>query len=280
MTDQISSQSAVGILDSGVGGLTVVKEVFRQLPKERVLYFGDTLRCPYGPRTPEEVRRFTLEIVRYLSLYPLKALVIACNTATAAALEEVRRNVSVPVLGVIEPGARAAITLSSHGRVGVIGTEGTIRSSAYERALKQIDPDLYVVSHSCPTLVPLVESGGEDTPQARQIVRLALSPLKKHRLDSLILGCTHYPLISGLIGREMGSGVTLISSAEETARELSAVLHHKGLLYEGPARQPHDHLFFTSGRPEAFRSIAENWLAQRVSVEPVVLPALEESPVG
>jgi len=279
LTDQYSSTSAVGILDSGVGGLTVVKEVFRQLPKEQILYFGDTLRCPYGPRSAEEVVRFTMEIIGYLSLYPLKALVIACNTATAVALEKVRHELPVPVLGVIEPGARAAIKMSRRGRVGVIGTQGTVRSAAYESALKRIDPDIHVESLACPTLVPLVESGGEDTEQARSIVQKALAPLKKSRLDSLILGCTHYPLIADWIGREMGEDVILISSAEETARELSTVLHHKGLHCDGPARHPGEHQFFTSGQPELFRSIAERWLGQKVTVKHVELPVLEENPV-
>ncbi|SMO36569.1 glutamate racemase [Melghirimyces algeriensis] len=279
MTDQYIMRGAVGILDSGVGGLTVVKEVFRQLPKEKVIYFGDTLRCPYGPRTPEEVNAFTKEIVRYLSLYPLKALVIACNTATAVALEDVRREVSIPVLGVIEPGARAAVKESHQGRIGVIGTQGTIRSSAYEKALKQIDPDLYVVSHPCPALVPLVESGESDDGSARQIVKQALAPLKEHRLESLILGCTHYPLISSLIGKEMGSEVALISSAEETARELSTVLHQKGIQYDGISKQG-EHLFFTSGRPEIFQFIAERWLEQPVTVKQVALPELKEIPAG
>lgn len=280
MTQQKLAQSAIGILDSGVGGLTVVKEVFRQLPKEKVLYFGDTLRCPYGPRTPEEVRKFTLEIIRYLSYYPLKAFVIACNTATAVALEDVRRQVSVPVLGVVEPGARAAIKVSRQGRIGVIGTQGTIDSSAYEKALKKTDPNIYVVSHPCPALVPLVESGGEDSQEARAIIANSLAPLKKTSVESLILGCTHYPLIASMISREMGSGVSLISSAEETARELSTVLHHKGLQYEGAVRRPEDHLFFTSGPPETFQGIAASWLGQKVRVKHVVLPALRESPAG
>lgn len=280
MTYQRLAQSAIGILDSGVGGLTVVKEVFRQLPKEKVLYFGDTLRCPYGPRTSGEVRKFTMEIVRYLSYYPLKAFVIACNTATAVALEDVRRQLSVPVLGVVDPGARAAIKVSQRGRIGVIGTQGTIRSSAYERALKQIDPGIQVVSHACPALVPLVESGGEDSQEARAVIAKSLAPLKKKPLETLILGCTHYPLITSMISREMGPEVSLISSAEETARELSTVLHHKGLQHEGAVRRPAEHLFFTSGRPEAFRGIAESWLGQSVRVEHVALPVSKESPVG
>ncbi|MFC4078434.1 glutamate racemase [Salinithrix halophila] len=277
--DQHSPNSAIGILDSGVGGLTVVKEVFRQLPKENVLYFGDTLRCPYGPRTPQEVRRFTLEIVHFLSRFPLKALVIACNTATAAALETVRKNFSIPVLGVIEPGARAAIKISQHGRIGVIGTQGTIRSTAYEQALKRIDSELFVFSHACPTLVPLVESGSGCTDGARQIVKKALTPLKQHRLDSLILGCTHYPLIADMIRRELGGETALINSAEETARELSTVLHHKGMLAEGGFLQGSHH-FFTSGPPAPFRLIAEQWLGCSIEVEQIMTESMVKNTVG
>ncbi|MDN4592653.1 glutamate racemase [Polycladomyces subterraneus] len=267
--DQLtSSNRAIGILDSGVGGLTVVKEVFRQLPRETVLYFGDTRRCPYGPRSTEEVRQFTLEIVRFLMRFPLKALVIACNTATAAALELIREQVDIPVLGVIEPGARAAIKASKNGRIGVIGTQGTIQSAAYEKTLKRIHPDLFVVSHACPALVPLVESGVGPTEQAYRVVETSLAPMKGQDVDSLILGCTHYPLIADLIGKVMGEQVTLISSAEETARELSVVLNHKRLLAdrEQPAGQV-SHQFFTSGEPEGFRQIAERWLGMPIKVE-------------
>ncbi|PTM58219.1 glutamate racemase [Desmospora activa DSM 45169] len=274
MDQQGETQGVIGILDSGVGGLTVVKEMFRQLPKEGVVYFGDTMRCPYGPRPPREVRMFTTEIVHFLSRYPLKALVIACNTATAVALQEIREQFAIPVLGVITPGARAAIKVSQGGRIGVIGTQGTVQSGAYERALKQIDPTLTVVSHACPTLVPLVESGGGDTELSREIVRHALAPLKGQGLDTLILGCTHYPLIAPLIAREMGEEVTLISSAEETARELSTILYHKRLLVEN---NQHDSYFFTSGEPASFQMIAEDWLGRSVQVEQEKTPSLPAS---
>ncbi|WP_173221380.1 glutamate racemase [Kroppenstedtia pulmonis] len=267
-----SLQSAIGILDSGVGGLTVVKEVFRQLPKEKIVYFGDTKRCPYGPRSPEQVRQFTLEIVCFLSRYPMKALVIACNTATAVALKEVRRQFDIPVLGVIEPGARAAIKATRHGRIGVIGTNGTIKSEAYLRALKKIERDLFVESLACPSLVPLVESGCGNINRIRETVHQALAPLQKVRLDTMILGCTHYPLISTWIGREMGDDVTLISSAEETARELSTVLHDKKLLSLSEVTiPPEEHRYFTTGKPDSFQEIAECWLGQPVQAEHVRL---------
>ncbi|MCS1351481.1 glutamate racemase [Mechercharimyces sp. CAU 1602] len=266
------SRKAIGILDSGVGGLTVAKEVIRQLPREHILYFGDTKRCPYGPREPQEVIAFTKQIVDFLSRFPLKALVIACNTATAVALDIVKEELNIPVLGVVDPGARAAINMSRHGRIGVIGTQGTIKSAAYERALKSIHPGVSVYSHACPTLVPLAEGGFKDPLAARQIVRAALDPMKSKDLDSLILGCTHYPLLSNYIGEVMGSSVKLISSAEETARELSTILHHKGLL-DREIGNLHiiRHRFFTSGNPRVFHEIAEDWLDHPLEVERVNL---------
>lgn len=266
-------QPAVGILDSGVGGLTVAKEVLRQLGGERIIYFGDTSRCPYGPRPGEEVLRFTLEIVRFLEQFPLKALVIACNTATAVAVDEVRKRTSVPVLGVIEPGARAAIQSTRQGRIGVIGTQGTVRSGAYEKALKRLDPGLFVVSHACPALVPLVESDCGGTAEARQVVETSLAPLKKHDVDTLILGCTHYPLIADLIAEVMGEDVQLISSAEETARELKTLLEGRNLLSPEGTNRPAYHRFFTSGDPGFFRRIAERWLGCSVQVTRAVAEA-------
>lgn len=261
-----SDQPAIGILDSGVGGLTVVKEVMRQLPAERIIYFGDTSRCPYGPRPREEVLRFTLEIVRFLEQFPLKALVIACNTATAVALDEVRKRTSIPVLGVIEPGARAAIRTTTRGRIGVIGTQGTVRSRAYEKALRRSSSHLYIVSHACPAFVPLVESDCGGTEEARRVVESSLAPLKEYRVDTLILGCTHYPLIANLIGEVMGEDVHLISSAEETARELKAMLAQRNLLASEEHALLRDHHFYTSGDPEFFRRIAERWLGCSLKV--------------
>lgn len=271
---------AIGILDSGVGGLTVAKEVMRQLPQEKILYFGDTERCPYGPRKREEVRQFTQEIVRYLTTFPLKALVIACNTATAAALELIQEQVDLPVLGVIAPGARAAIRGSRHRRIGVIGTEGTINSKAYEKELRQLDGRVYIASHPCPALVPLVERGIGDPVAARQVVEASLTPMQGLDLDTLILGCTHYPLLTDLIQEVMGENVSLISSAEETARQLGRVLQSAGLLAgkEASSPQPY-HRFFTSGEPEYFRSLAERWLQQEIVVEQVSLDELGQNAV-
>lgn len=258
----------IGILDSGVGGLTVASEVIRQLPKETVYYFGDTLRCPYGPRTSEEVRAFTFEIIQYLMQYPLKAIVIACNTATAFALENVRKEVSIPVLGVIEPGARAAIKATESYHVGVIGTEGTIHSGAYEKALKCIHPDLTVYSLACPSFAPLVEKGLHLLPSVNEVVAEELRSLNNIAIDTLILGCTHYPLLQLPISQVIGEEVTIISSAKETATELSTILQHSHLLAD---KRYANHRFFTTGKSRLFMGIAESWFKQSIHVEMVTL---------
>lgn len=260
-------QEAIAILDSGVGGLTVAKEVMRQLPQEKVIYFGDTSRAPYGPRSPEEVKMFTQQIVRYLQQFEPKMFVIACNTATAVALEDIRAKVSVPVVGVIHPGCRAAIKKTKSNVIGVIGTEGTIHSQAYELALKQISPNIQVISQACPALVPLVEKGMYDAAESKAIVRDSLAPLKDQTMDCLILGCTHYPFLSKMIGEVIGSQVELINSAEETAREISTVLYHRGQL--AVTEEAPKHQFYCSGNPALFQQIAQQWLDQAVDVTPM-----------
>ena len=220
----------IGVIDSGVGGLTVAKEIMRQLPNEQIIYLGDTARCPYGPRPPEEVKRFTWQMTQFLLEKEIKMLVIACNTATAVVLEEISEELSIPVLGVIHPGARAAIKATKNHRIGVIGTVGTVKSAAYEKALKQINKRTKVTSLACPKFVPLVESGEYEGSVAKKIVAETLHPLKNKGLDTLILGCTHYPLLEHLIQNVMGYGVKVISSGEETASEVSTILFHSGLL--------------------------------------------------
>ncbi|MEX2415743.1 MAG: glutamate racemase [Paenibacillaceae bacterium] len=261
-------QQAIAILDSGVGGLTVVKEVMRQLPLEKIVYFGDSLRAPYGPRPAEEVRTFTLQIVEHLLQYRPKMIVIACNTATAVAIDEIRSLVDIPVIGVIHPGARAAIKTTRNGIVGVIGTEGTILSRAYEKALNSISPHLEIISLACPRFVPLVEQGLIEQEETFQIVSQSLKQLKHSSIDCLILGCTHYPFLSSIIADVMGPDVALISSADETAREISTILYHKGLL-ENTVHKP-IHQFLCSGDPELFRRIAEQWLNEEIKVNLVV----------
>ncbi|QCJ43660.1 glutamate racemase [Bacillus sp. S3] len=248
----------IGVIDSGVGGLTVAKEIIRQLPNEKIIYLGDTARCPYGPRSRQEVKRFTWEMTAFLLEKNIKMLVIACNTATAAALDEIRKELPIPVLGVINPGARAAIKRTKNYRVGIIGTVGTVKSGAYEKALKSLNSRLFVTSHACPKFVPLVESGEYNGPIAERIVDEALKPLLNQHLDTLILGCTHYPLLEPLIKNVMGETVHVISSGDETAHEISAILQYSGQLDELESVPEHE--FYTTGSKRLFSKIASQWL--------------------
>lgn len=262
-------QQAIAILDSGVGGLTVAKEVMRQLPQEKIIYFGDSARAPYGPRPGEEVTLFTLQIVDFLIQFQPKMIVVACNTATAVAIEEVRSRVAVPVIGVINPGARAAIKTTRSNIVGVIGTEGTIRSGAYVKALRDISPGIEVAGLACPLLVPLVEQGLFFAADTEAVVRQSLAPLSlSSAMDCLILGCTHYPFLAEIISQVMGPGIELISSAEETARDISAILNYNGQLAKSDTIPLHQ--FFCSGNPETFKRIAQLWLNEQIKVTPVV----------
>ncbi|WP_071396980.1 glutamate racemase [Bacillus tuaregi] len=253
----------IGVIDSGVGGLTVAKEIMRQLPNEQIIYVGDTARCPYGPRSAEEVKAFTWQMTRFLVNKNIKMLVIACNTATAVVLEEIREELSIPVLGVIHPGARAAIKATKNNRIGVIGTEGTIKSAAYEKALRQINKRTKVTSLACPKFVPLVESGEYSGAVAKKIVAETLRSLKHKGLDTLILGCTHYPLLEPVIQNVMGSKVNVISSGEETASEVSTILHHSGLLNTEGVEPIHT--YYTTGSKTIFAKIASDWLDKAIT---------------
>lgn len=237
----------IGVFDSGVGGLTVARELAKRLPHESILYFGDTLRCPYGPRSLEEVERFALQISDWLTRQKVKLIVMACNSATAAGLEAVQRTAQVPVIGVIEPGARAAVQATTSRRVGVIGTVATIESGAYTRAIRALDAGITVFSAATPRFVEIVEQGMrldrspiEDfmaqtaaiyiRPAFAEIARDYLDPLKRCTIDSLVLGCTHYPLLTPLIRSIMGPEMHIISSAEETALEVVETLERRGQL--------------------------------------------------
>lgn len=250
-------KNPIGVIDSGVGGLTVVKELIRQLPKEEFIYIGDTLRCPYGPRPKEEVAQYTWEMVHYLLQYDIKMLVIACNTATAFVLEDIRNHVNIPVIGVIEPGARAAIKATNNLQVGVIGTVGTINSGAYEKELMKINPSMSIYSLACPMFVPLVEQGKLNGQETEDAVFESLKPLMDTNIDTLILGCTHYPLLKPVIQKVMGKEITVLSSGTETARDVSAILSYHHLLYNGK-RIP-EHKFFTTGNLTLFHQIANIW---------------------
>ncbi|WP_102026850.1 glutamate racemase [Salirhabdus sp. Marseille-P4669] len=256
-------RNPIGVIDSGVGGLTVAKELMRQMPKEEIIYIGDTLRCPYGPRPKEEVKEFTWSMVNHLLQYNIKMLVVACNTATAFVLEDLRANLNVPVIGVIQPGARAAIKSTKNLNIGIIGTKGTVESGAYPTVLKQINASIQIYSLACPALVPLVEKGIVNGEQAEQVVYESLKPMLHTDIDTLILGCTHYPLLKPVIQKMVGEHVTVISSGTETARDVSAILAYHDLLYKGQ-RMP-EHKFLATGNIRLFHQIASFWFGYPLS---------------
>lgn len=255
--------SPIGIFDSGIGGLTVVREVMRQLPHERIIYFGDTARVPYGPKSPDTVRRYSHEICAYLTSQDVKAIVIACNTATAHALPMLENELKVPVIGVVEPGARAGVAASRRLELGVIGTAGTIASRAYEHAIHAIAPNADIVARACPLLVPLVEEGWLDKDATRLIAREYLAPLQAAGIDTLVLGCTHYPLLKPMLAEILGPDVVLIDSAHETAAETARVLGARNLLGDTPADEA-THRFIASDAPDHFLRLGQRFLGSAI----------------
>ncbi|MDI6715457.1 MAG: glutamate racemase [Actinomycetota bacterium] len=268
----------IGIFDSGLGGLTVVREIIDQLPNEEIIYFGDTARFPYGPRPISELKTFVFEIIDYLLVNDVKFIVIACNSASAAALEDAQQYYNIPIIGVIEPGARAAVRATHCRRIGVIGTQATIASGSYMSAIKAIDAGIQVYSQACPDLADFVEKNETTGPRIERSVRWYLDSLLRAGIDSLILGCTHYPLLSETISKVAGDWVQLISSAKETARELKETLTRKGSLRKD--NKPPILRFISSGDKEIFRKLGVRFLGQEIkSVERVRLP-LRERVVG
>lgn len=255
----LSSYEAIGFIDSGVGGLTVIKEAMKQLPNERLIYLGDTARCPYGPRPVEQILEFTWEMTHFLLKKKIKMLVIACNTATAVALEEIKAKLDIPVVGVILPGTRAALKATKSNRIGVIGTVGTIRSESYPQALKGKVPNVNVSSLACPKFVPIVESNETNSSVAKKVVAETLQPLRLKHIDTLILGCTHYPLLRSSIQNVMGSNVTLIDSGAETVGEVSMLLDYFNIA-NTPAYKNEPNQFYTTGSAKMFGEIADTWL--------------------
>ena len=252
----------IGVFDSGIGGLTVVSEMMRQLPHESIIYFGDTARVPYGPKSPDTVRRYSHEITSFLRAEGVKAVVIACNTATAHALPMLREELPLPVIGVVEPGARAAVDASRGGAIGVIGTKGTIASGAYERAIRALAPDIHITVRACPLLVPLVEEGWTDAEATGIIAREYLAPMTDAHIDTLVLGCTHYPLLKPLFARILGSDVRLIDSARETAAETGRVLDAQSLRADGSATPRHR--FIASDAPQQFLELGQRFLGSTI----------------
>lgn len=256
--------SPIGVFDSGVGGLTVAREIMRQMPEEKVVYFGDTARVPYGNKSSNTVIRFTRQIIRFLMTQDVKAIVIACNTATAYALEAVEKELDIPIIGVIQAGAKTALDATINGKVGIIGTEGTIRSGVYTRVMNQMKKEVEVIGKPCPLLVPLVEEGLIHDSVTDEIASRYLSELKGKYIDTLILGCTHYPLLRSTIARLMGPEVTLVNPAYETALELRQILTQNSLLCEGDQGLSDKYRFYVSDLADKFTDFATSILPGQV----------------
>lgn len=252
----------IGIFDSGIGGLTVLKAVRDEIPQEDIVYFGDTARVPYGTKSKETITKFSIGNVKFLQTFDVKIVIVACNTASALGLDALKSQFAIPMIGVIEPGAKAALLSTKNGRIGVIGTKATIGSGSYEASLKALDPSLKVFSQACPLFVPLVEEGWLDGGIVSKITRMYLDHLKSFKIDTLILGCTHYPLLSKIIQKTMGNKVTLVNSAQETAKEARALLLRLQLANRREGRQTLR--FYVSDEPEQFRILGERFLGRAI----------------
>lgn len=262
-------EKAIALLDSGVGGLTLVRELMALLPHENIIYFGDTARMPYGSKKPEQVKTYASSIIEFLATtQDIKMAIVACNTATAVGLEHYQAEFAFPVLGVLAPGVRAALNASKTGRIGVIGTEATIASGAYPSLIRETDPAAKVFTKACPLFVLLVENQLVETPEARRIAESYLEPLQQQQIDTLILGCTHYPLMEHVLAKVMGQEVVLVNSAAETALAARETLRARGWL-----RQKDNvwQRFFVSGQPSNFEQIGAGLLGQRIKAYQVLL---------
>ncbi len=249
----------VGVFDSGIGGLTVAREIMRQTPNEKIIYFGDTARLPYGSKSKETITKYSRQIVRFLQTQQVKAIVVACNTVSAYALDEIEKETDIPMIGVVKPGAKTAVEATANGHIGVIGTEGTIGSGIYSRYIKEISPRVRVTGKACPLFVPLVEEGLWQDPVTDEIARRYLEELIDTGIDTLILGCTHYPLIRATVGKIMGEQVRLVNPAYETARELKILLQEQELENnENPGLGQDRYRFFVSDAAEKFKRFANS----------------------
>ncbi len=260
----------IGVFDSGIGGLTVAGEIMELLPKENIVYFGDTARVPYGPKSPEVVTQFAFEGLRFLLSQDLKMIVIACNTVSATCLDRLCESSPVTVIGVIEPGAKAAVTATENRVVGVIGTERTIKSCAYEKAIHALNEQIDIHSKACPLFVPLVEEGWLENEATFYTAKTYLEPLKQQGIDTLVLACTHYPLLKPILGQVMGAGVRLVDSAWETAKEVQRILVNKNLKREDDSSA--QYRYFVSDNPEKFIQVGEGFLKRPINPISVIDP--------
>jgi len=263
----VSDPRPIGVFDSGVGGLTVLSEIRDRLPYEHTIYFGDTARVPYGVRDLYEVRMFAFEIIRYLISLNVKIVVVACNTATAAALEAAQAEFDVPIVGVIVPGARAAVLETRNRHIGVLATKSTVQSGAYRRVVHNLDAGIEVHEQAAPRFVPLIERGIVDGPELEKTAREYLAPIKEQEVDVVILGCTHYPLISAPINRMLGPEVRLISSAGQTALEVGRILSRRGYLRRPKHPEDKGHsAYLCSADPEEFAALGSRFLEEKIQV--------------
>ncbi len=250
----------IGIFDSGIGGLTVVKQLMHLMPEEQLIYFGDTARVPYGTKSKQLVQQYALQDAHFLLQYDVKIIVVACNTASASALDVLQENLDIPVLGVVTPGASSAAACSKNGKIGVIGTSATINSNAYTDEIKRLSATADVYTQACPLLVPLVEEGWLDDYVTSLTIKKYLHELLKARIDTLILGCTHYPVLGEAIQKITGEAVTLIDSGKETAKAVQAMLAEKKMLHQGK-KQAEDR-FFVSDIPAKFEEVGSRFLGK------------------
>jgi glutamate racemase len=259
----------IGIFDSGIGGLTVFKEIRKQFPQEDIIYFGDTARVPYGPKSPQTVLNYSVQNARFLLQNGAKIIVVACNTSASVALQKLREILPIPIIGVIQPGAAHATSVTQNGKIGIIGTEGTIRSDAYSHAIKNIDPKIQVFSKACPLLVSLVEEGWEEHQISELIIREYLQDLQQQDIDTLVLGCTHYPILKKAIGKIVGKNIKLVDSAEAVAANLKEMLPNPETETAGSNK------FYVSDNEDKFRQIATRILNREI--EPLHRVTLGES---
>ena len=257
---QMQKEAPIGVFDSGIGGLTVAREIMRNLPSEKIVYFGDTARLPYGNKSKETIIRFSRQIIRFLISQDVKAIVVACNTASAFALDTMKKEFDIPIIGVIEAGAEVAASVTQNHRIGVIGTLGTIGSGIHAEYLKKLDPRIEVVGKACPLFVPLAEEGWLNDPLTEAVAHRYLDGLKEKDIDTLILGCTHYPLLRSLIGRVMGEHVRLVNPAYETALELKTLLGDMDLLSTSAGEEEFPYRFFVSDLADEFKKFANSIL--------------------
>ncbi|MSR76604.1 MAG: glutamate racemase [Candidatus Omnitrophica bacterium] len=262
------AKDPIGVFDSGLGGLTIVKEIRRVLPQESIVYFGDLARLPYGIKSHKQIIQFSLQNTNFLLQHQIKTLIIACNSSSSAAYQVIKRKVSIPVIDVIEPATREAVKLTRTGRIGVIATQATVDTGAYEKKLTKLNPNLEVYSRSCPMFVPMVEEGWTEGSICEQIVKHYLEPIKQKKVDVLMLGCTHYPLLESLIRNFMGSKVRLVNSAQSTVEKLVESLNSQKLLAH-PDQKP-SFKVYVSDQPRNFIRVGEKFLGERLSYVKVV----------